>query len=144
MTDLPYTDDDLRTEAARQHAAAIRSITPSEIADHMDRGHVPSTEESRRTWAELLNHEGDDTAEFNAARQQIDDLIGSAANVSEWAVALGADGLEPDGHTLQLGVDPGNGDKPRVRLHFAFAPDMTGPDRDHFVMQLSRVVLANL
>ena len=67
-----------------------------------------------------------------------------AADVSEWAVNLGADGLQPDAHTLQLGEDPGDGDRPRVRMHFAFHPDMPDADRDHFVMALSKVVLRNL
>lgn len=66
MTDRPYTDEDLRQEAARQHAAAIRSITPSD---------------------------GDDTPEPNAARQQIDNLIAGAPDVSRWAIDLGVAGL---------------------------------------------------
>lgn len=68
----------------------------------------------------------------------------SSVDLSEWATNLAADGLEPTGHTVQLGVDPGDGDRPRVRLHFAFHPDMPDEDRDHFVMSLSKVVLRNL
>lgn len=147
MTNRPYTDDDLRATAAEFIATAIREITPSEIADRMDRNYVQSTntgDESRRTWEELLNGDGLDTTEFLAARQQIDDLIRDAADVSEWAIQLGADGLEPDGHTIQLGVDPGDGDRPQVRLHFAFHPDMAAADRDRFAMELSKAVLRNL
>lgn len=65
-------------------------------------------------------------------------------DLSTWAEAIDAAGLEPTDHTLQLGVDVGEGDKPRVRLHFAFAADIPDADRDHFVMTLSRRVLSNL
>ncbi|WP_042170161.1 hypothetical protein [Streptomyces sp. NBRC 110035] len=65
-------------------------------------------------------------------------------DLSDWADSLSADGLQPDDHTVQLGIDPGDGDRPRIRLHFAFHPDMTDDDRDHFVMQLSKIVMRNL
>lgn len=144
MTDRPYTDDDLRTEAARQHTAAIRSITPSEIADHMDRGHVLSTktedEATRRTWAELLNPDGDDTNEFKAARQQIDDLISRAADLSGWAVDLGADELEPADECLSLKGDGA----PIVRIHFAFAPTVADDVRQHVIGGVAQAIDAEL
>lgn len=144
MTDRPYTDDDLRAEAARQHTAAIRSITPSEIADHMDRGHVLSTktedEATRRTWAELLNPDGDDTNEFKAARQQIDDLISRAADLSGWAVDLGADELEPADECLSLKGDGA----PIVRIHFAFAPAVPDDVRQHVISGVAQAIDAEL
>jgi hypothetical protein len=149
MTDLPYTDDDLRAEAARQHAISVEDPDFMGIGERMqgrfihyeavDQEHgdlMPPPGTPR--WDELTEEE------FEAAQHAIDDLIAKAADLSEWAVNLGADGLEPTGHTVQLGVDPGDGDRPRVRLHFAFHPDMPDADRDHFVMGLSKVVLRNL
>ncbi|GGV69005.1 hypothetical protein GCM10010294_25330 [Streptomyces griseoloalbus] len=127
MSDRPYTDDDIRAEAARLLAIA------SANADDAIRPAV------QRKWGGKADSEA-----IDEACDQIVTLLDGAADVSEWAVSLGADGLEPDGHTLQLGVDPGDGDRPRIRLHFAFHPDMADADRDHFVMALSKVVLRNL
>ncbi|MGW3428012.1 hypothetical protein ACWDHW_08645 [Streptomyces melanosporofaciens] len=98
MTDHPYTNADLRATAAEVVATAIQEITPSEIADRMDRNYVQSTnpgDGNGRTWAQLLNRGDLDTTEFLAARQQIDDLIRDAADVSEWAIQLGAAKLTP-------------------------------------------------
>ncbi|MGW2692400.1 hypothetical protein ACWC3Y_11120 [Streptomyces sp. NPDC001296] len=128
MTDRPYTDDDLRAEATAQHAALLRDPDFMGIGEQMD----------DETWRDL--NEDD----FEAAQRAIDNLLTHAADVSEWAINLGADGLEPTGHTFQLGVDPGDGDRPRVRVHFAFAPDMDDDDRDRFVMELSKVIAQNL
>ena len=128
MPDQPYTDEDLRAEAARQHANLTQDPDFMGIGERMD----------DELWQSLTQDA------FDVAQSSICDLITSAANLSEWAVNLGADGLEPDGHTIQLGVDPDNGDKPQIRMHFAFAPDMEQADRDQFVLELSKVVLKNL
>ena len=149
MTERPYTDDDLRAEAARQHALSAEDPDFMGIGERMEGAFVESTvvdpdptqgtePVTGTTWDQL------DREDFNAAQRGIDDLLTSAADVSEWAVNLGADGLQPTAHTVQLGVDPGDGDRPRVRLHFAFHPDLPDEDRDHFVMGLSKVVLRNL
>ncbi|MFJ6239827.1 hypothetical protein ACIQH0_37875 [Streptomyces griseus] len=144
MTEKPYTDDDLRAEAARQHYTATTDPDFMGIGEQMQDSPIESTtalvdNPVGPTWGEAL---GDD--EFEAAQRAIDDLLGQAVDVSDWAISLGADGLEPDDHTLQLGVDPGSGDQPRVRMHFAFHPEMTSADRDSFVVELSKVVLRNL
>ncbi|MFJ1995274.1 hypothetical protein [Streptomyces asiaticus] len=147
MSDRPYTDADLRAEATRQHAFLTQDPDFVGVGEGMEDGPVHSTStdtDPARTWEELLDPERDGTDAFNAAQRKIHDLINGAANVSEWAVDLGADGLEPDGHTLQLGIDPGDGDQPRVRLHFAFAPDMTHADRARFVMRLGRAITDHL
>ncbi|MFJ1697622.1 hypothetical protein ACIOHC_21320 [Streptomyces sp. NPDC088252] len=141
MSNLPYTDDDLRAEAANQHASLTEDPEFMCIGEAMGDSIIASTGDGPNlTWGDLLPNED----AFSTAQKKIRDLIVGAADVSEWAVNLGADGLEPDGHTLQLGVDPGNGDQPRIRVHFAFHPDMPAPARDQFVMELSRVVLRNL
>ncbi|MGK3107912.1 MULTISPECIES: hypothetical protein [Streptomyces] len=149
MTDRPYTDDDLRAEAARQHKKLTEDPDFMGIGEQMGDASVVHTDdgETSLTWQELLVPEGGGSWDaFDAAQRKIHDLINGAADVSDWAVALGADGLEPDGHTLQLGASDGSDsdDEPTVRLHFAFHPDMEAADRDRFVVQLSKVVLRNL
>ncbi|MFI1734017.1 hypothetical protein ACH40E_33355 [Streptomyces acidicola] len=136
MTDRPYTDDDLRAEAARQHKNATEDPDFSGIGEQMEGHKIPSRGDFQ--WDQLGDHD------FETAQRAIDDLLTSAADVSEWAINLGVDGLEPTGHTIQLGEDSGDGDRPRVRLHFAFHPDMPDADRDYFAMALSKVVLRNL
>lgn len=142
MTDLPYTDDDLRAEAARQHYTATTDPDFMGIGEQMDSSPIESTfynaagerHEQGRVWDQL---DGDD---FDAAQRAIDDLLGKAADVSEWAINLGADGLEPSSHVLNLDGD----DKPVVRLHMAFHPDMDEADRARFGMALARVMANNL
>ncbi|MFF5670303.1 hypothetical protein ACFY8S_09225 [Streptomyces hygroscopicus] len=151
--DQPYTDEDLRAEAARQLKNAGEDPDFVGVGEQMEDAWVPSVETtedgSARTWKQLLvvedeDRDDEDYTAFDEAQRKIHDLINGAADVSEWAINLGADGLEPDGHTIQLGVDPGDGHRPQVRLHFAFHPDMAAADRDRFAMQLSKVVLRNL
>ncbi|MFE6428128.1 hypothetical protein ACFVOB_22085 [Streptomyces rochei] len=145
MTDRPYTDDDLRAEAARQHDQILdEALEFAGVGESMQDAYVGSTLQGDEgsTWGEAVDGEA-----FGEAQEKIHALIRGAADVSEWAVNLGADGLQPDGHTLQLGTkgpaeeDP---DQPFVRLHFAFRPDAPAEDRDRFVMELSKVVLRNL
>lgn len=119
MTDRPYTDEDLRAEAARQHATLTQDPDFMGVAEQMLDALVVSTcsddDRDGITWDEALN-----CGEFNEPQRAIYNLITDAADVSEWAVNLGADGLEPyDG---QLTID--GDDKPIARIHFAFAPDM--------------------
>lgn len=146
MTDQPYTEDDLRAQAVIQHAALTDDPEFMSIGEGMEDAYVASTIDGDRgeTWGELLPYNHDDGNAFNEAQRKIHALVQGAADLSEWAVNLGADGLEPDSHFLQLGVDPGTGDRPRVRIQFAFAPEMAGPERDAFVVELSKVIADNL
>ena len=103
MTDLPYTDADLRTEAARLLAIAARD------ADDRIRPAV------QRKW------EGQASPEvIDEACDELVSLLDRAANLSDWAVNLGADGLEP----LPEQLSAQTGDGPWFRLHFAVRPDM--------------------
>jgi hypothetical protein len=104
MTDRPYTDDDLRVEAARQYVAL------TEDPDFMGVGEQMDDEEWRSLSAD----------DFNSAQRKIHDLINGAADVSEWAINLGADGLEPLPEQMSAQTDNG----PWFRLHFAVRPDM--------------------
>jgi hypothetical protein len=112
MTERPYTDDDLRAEAARQHAALTFDPGLLGVGAEMEEQEV--VPDGGVTWGDFR----DET--FEAAKQSVHALVTSAANVSEWAVALGADGLEPYDGQLTLNGD----DKPFARIHFAFDPDM--------------------
>lgn len=122
MTDRPYTDDDLRAEAARQHATLTEDPDFTGVGEQMDGSHVESTitdedpdfQPEGNTWDALAPHD------FEAAQRDIHSLINSAADVSEWAVNLGADGLEPLPEQLSAQTDNG----PWFRLHFAVRPDM--------------------
>ncbi|WP_329291923.1 hypothetical protein [Streptomyces pseudovenezuelae] len=142
MSDQPYTDGDLRYEAARQLRSAGEDPDFMGIGEQMDRAPIDSTfydangerHEQGRVWDQL------DTADFNAAQSSIADLINGAADVSDWAVDLGADGLEPDEHKITLKVD----ERPIVRVHFAFAPELSETSRDLFATALGEVAAREL
>lgn len=136
MTERPYTNDDLRAEAARQIKYALDNVDTDGLLEASAYRLSDGT-----AWEALDEHE------WRTALDEVDSLVEGAADVSEWAVSLGADGLEPDAHTFQLGAqNPGDDDpdEPFVRLHFAFNPAATGEDRDRFVMRLAKVIAANL
>ena len=152
MTDRPYTDEDLRTEAARQHALSVEDPDFMSVAERMEYTFIDSTivDPDPETGTEPITGDAWDhlpREDFDEAQRKIHDLIRGAADTSEWAINLGADGLEPDGHTLQLGSKEAGDDdseQPFVRMHFAFHPDVPPAERDRFVMELSKVVMRNL
>ncbi|NUS78509.1 MAG: hypothetical protein HOV70_20245 [Streptomyces sp.] len=116
MGSRPYTDEDLRAEAARLHARAASS------ADDKIR---PAAE---RKWGEQAGPD-----QIDEACDALVDLLDSAANVSEWAVDIGADGLEPLDSVLSMQTSTG----PLVRIHFAVRPDMPEPMRRALVEGLA-------
>ncbi|MEU5662030.1 hypothetical protein [Streptomyces longwoodensis] len=99
MSTTSYTDDDLRAEAARQRGTLTQDPDFMGVGEQM---------EGNLRWAEL-NQE-----QFRQAQQTIYDLINNAPDLSQWAVALGADGLEPF-ETLK---------GPGVRILIAVRPDV--------------------
>ncbi|MFF6847064.1 hypothetical protein [Streptomyces antimycoticus] len=151
MTDRPYTDADLRAEAARQHKtltedpdfmgvgeamedAEVESLVPEHTARDID---GQPNDADGVTWGQLLPYNHDDGNAYNVAQRKIHDLINSAADVSEWAVGLGADGLKPiDG---SLNIKDSHGDY-RVRLHLAFAPDMDEETRKEIVDRIADAI----
>jgi hypothetical protein len=96
MTDRPYTDADLRAEAARQHHDLTEDPDFMGVGEQMEDSFVPSLRADdsvpslATTWSAALD--GDD---YGDAQRKIHDLLTNAADVSEWAVQLGAAGLTP-------------------------------------------------
>jgi hypothetical protein len=145
VTDKPYTDDDLRAEAARQHYVATIDPDFMGIGEQVDGRFINSSVDdpdpgqgtepvTGRTW-DSLNPE-----EFGKAQRAIDDLLGKAADVSDWAINLGADGLEPVEHCLSIGAD----DRPIARVHFAFEPGMPEKMRQSLVMGIATEIAKHL
>ncbi|MEU2402779.1 hypothetical protein ABZ609_00335 [Streptomyces rubiginosohelvolus] len=136
MTEQPYTSDDLTAEAARQHHALTQN--PNVLGQMLD-ATIPSTivedGDTGLTWDEALN-----CGEFDKPARAIADLIRGAADVSAWAVQLGADGLQPEDHTLTVGGDG----RPLVRLHCAFAPEVDDAARAAFMNGLGQLVAEGL
>lgn len=136
MTDRPYTDEDLRTEAARIHRQFTAEPDSGLVGEMMESGHVPSVETSEdgsaRTWPELLEPDGEETPEYLAAMRSVTDLIRDAADVSAWAVNLGADGLEPSSEHVEITEGAHIG----VRIHFAFDPDLPQEIRQQVINAL--------
>lgn len=131
MTDCPYTDDDLRHEAAAQHAALTDDPDFMGVGEGMQDAYVGSTldGDEGKTWAELLPYEADGGKAYAEAQRKIHALI-PGADVSEWAIDLGADGLEPDPRALDAGDH-------RIRVHFAFASDISADDRADLIAQFA-------
>jgi hypothetical protein len=146
MTDQPYTDNDLRAEAARQLFGAQQDPDFMGIGEQMEGSFIDSTvvepdpetgtePVTGRTWDQL----DDDT--WDTAQRGIDKLINGAVDLSDWAVNLGADGLEPsDEHIITLGAD----EKPIARIHFAFEPGMDDDMRASLVQGIGQAIDAHL
>lgn len=120
MTDRPYTDDDLRTVAARIHRAAARD-TDDRINSAV-----------KRQWAAQL-----DTDQLDEAGDALIDVLDGAADVSRWAVDLGADGLQPGARVIDIGWNDGRLD---ARLHIAYAADMDADEREQLVTDLANAI----
>lgn len=124
MTARPYTDDDLRAEAARQHAVLTEDPDFMGVGEQMQDTEIESMLPPAAAaeagaegphWDEVLDED-----QFAQAQRKIHDLINGAADVSGWAVDIGADGLEPLDAALSMQTNTG----PLVRIHFAVRPDM--------------------
>ena len=134
MTDRPYTDADLRAEAARQLRRQALAVRPDTVLRHMLDASVESTrcDGDALTWDEAL-----ECRDLNGVAQQVAGLIDGAADVSEWAINLGADGLTPSTeHAITI-----NGDhRPLARVHFAFSPDVPEEVRTALVEDFGRAL----
>jgi hypothetical protein len=132
VTDRPYTDDDLRAEAARQLTLSTEDPDFMGIGERMEWTPISSRPDDR--WDDL------DREDFDTAQRAIHGLLGKAADLSGWAIDMGADGLEPADECLSL---KGDG-KPIVRIHFAFDPAMPDDVRQHLISGVAQAIDAEL
>lgn len=130
VTDKPYTDEDLRAEATRQLATAMEDPDFMGIGEQMQDSEIESLSPPEEADGAEGMHWGDLTRdEFEDAQRSIDDLLTSAADVSDWAVNLGADGLEPS----EQFVEVKHKDLIGIRVHFAFHPSLPTSAREAFI-----------
>ncbi|MET8404478.1 hypothetical protein [Streptomyces sp900116325] len=127
MTDQPYTIDDLRDAAALMHYSLTIHPNPAD-ADAVLSGHP--------AW-DHVEVGGD---EEDQLRESVVELVSRAADVSAWAVNLGADGLQPEEHQITLGAD----EKPIARIHFAFEPGMPDEMRTALVEGIGEAIADHL
>lgn len=99
----PYTDADLRFEAARQYAEALSFPDRLEVRDEMQGQPIPSTVvdlepetgeplEMSRTWGQLSDDD------FHDAGNEVHDLLDNLPDLSRWAVDLSASHLRKTTH----------------------------------------------
>lgn len=123
MSDRPYTDADLRNEAAKQHKNLTEDFDYSGVGEQMG---------DNAPWGSL----GD--IDFDTARDAIGDLISNAADVSEWAITLGAVGLRPVlMHAVRLTV----GGYP-VAVQIAIDPELTDDAQKEMATELTKAITA--
>lgn len=119
MPDTPYTDADLRAEAARQHAAALHAPDRVAVGEEMELQPIPSTViglepdtgeplKMSRTWKQLSDDD------FHDAHNQVHELLEDAVDLSQWAVNLGASFL-----TRTTGLVWGYGDNWHLAVQVA-------------------------
>lgn len=130
MTDRPYTDADLRHEAARQLALSAEDPDFMGIGERMGWTPIPSRPDDH--WDDL------DGADFEAARNAIDKLLTKAVDVSDWAVMLGAAGLKP---VTEIGVRLTTGGYP-LAVQLAIDPELTNAARDELITELTEAINA--
>lgn len=100
----PYTQENLRSEAAQY------------VGDDWDSLSIIAAMSERDPWAQLPE------AQFNEAYGAVLDLATASADLSDWAVGIGADELSADSRHVDIGPEQVD-----VRIHFAFHPQM--PER---------------
>ncbi|MET8605567.1 hypothetical protein ABZV92_18695 [Streptomyces rubiginosohelvolus] len=130
-----YTTADLRAEAANQHYNLTCDPDHMGVGESMSTTTIPSTGQTL-TWGQLLPADTEDGEAYGAAVDDVHRLIDEAANVSAWAVEIGADGLRPSRTAITLsGVE-----QPLARVHFAFAPDMTPEMQSDLITSVNAVL----
>lgn len=125
MTDLTHTDDDLRREAARQYAEVLRNPDLLEVGDEMRDTPIPSAaaeqeSENGLTWGHLPYDD------FHNARNEVQELLDSAVDMSAWSVNLGARYLKS---TTELAWGRG-GDAWDLAVQIAHRPGLSTELRD--------------
>lgn len=139
MVELPYTPADLHAEAARQHFELTQDPDHMCVGESMGTETVPSTDRTR-TWQQLLPYEADDGRAYSTATDAIHDLISEAANLSSWAVELGADGLKPSETAITMGGD----EQPVARIHLAFESGVSREMRSALIASINEAVHSHI
>lgn len=118
----PYTDDDLRTEAARQYAEVLRAPDRLEVGDEMAGQPILSRVDDAGTmrWGQLSDDD------FHDAGNEVHQLLDSAVDMSAWSVNLGARYLKT---TTELAWGRG-GDAWDLALQIAHRPGLSTELRD--------------
>lgn len=124
MGDRPYADQDLCSAAALMHYAMTTEPNPTD-ADSVLSGHP--------AWAHV--EVGSD--EEDTLRESVVELVSGAADVSQWAINLGADGLQPHARAINIGWNDG---PLQARIHIAFPAAMPDGERDQFVTDIADAI----
>lgn len=133
MTGRPYTNADLRHEAARQLALSTEDPDYMGIGERMTGTVIPSRAAERLTWDNLDNLDGN---AFDDAQRAIDDLLINAADTSAWAVALGAAGLKP---VTEMGVYLTTGGY-SLAVQLALDPELTDDAQAELITELTEAI----
>lgn len=141
MTERPYTDEDLRTQAALCQSALSASPTVADILRWLPGAYV--TGRSGDTWGDVLDNTdlAETARKIHGLIEQADNTIG-ALDATRWLINVGADGLEPTAHTVSLDSATLGGDF--ARLHLAFHPGVPETDRVRFTDGLRKAIDAHL
>lgn len=132
-----YTDEDLRIEAARQHATLVEDHVHSVVGEMMLGSRIPSvtSEETTAYWDNLS------PGEFDSAEREIDRLLTSSANISSWAIAMGDDTMNPSPHQLDVRGPDG---KTVGRVYLAIDPAMPDGLHRNLVNGIADVINKNM
>jgi hypothetical protein len=122
--DCPYTDEDLRAEAARLHARAARD-TDGKIYQAV-----------QRRWGSQL-----DVDQLDETGDALLEVLDRAADTSRWAVDLGADQLQPGTRAIDIGWNNG---PLMARIHISYAANMPDDEREQLVTDLSNAIAATV
>lgn len=127
-TTTPYTDEDLRAEAALCQSALSVSPTVGDILRWLPGAYV--TGRGGDTWGDTLDNTGlaEAARKIHALIEQTGNAVGVLA-AARWLIDLGADGLEADEHRIDIGI-PGDYD---ARVLFAFNPRLDDAQRAEVV-----------
>lgn len=133
-----------REETAEQAAVEAQQDQADVYAEVAELVRSMAPEHPRNaSWVQDCHTIADRIDEARPALRRMADQAPPArlADVSTWAISLGADGLEPSTDTITL---DGRDDQPFIRMHFAFHSDMPEKDRQRFCTGLTQLLAKSL
>lgn len=104
---MSYTEEDVRVEAARQYKEILSDADSLSVMERMA---------DRSPWGPL---EEDALAD---AEEKVSSEMKRAADLSRWAVDMGAEALVPAADEVTIRDNTG---RAIMRVHFAFEPELT-------------------